>query len=177
MSKAKTIDGFESYYVTDSGDVYAKNYRKSGRIRKLTQCKNDNGYMCVVLSRNGKTFCKKVHRLVAIAFIKNPFNKREVNHKDGNRTNNNVSNLEWATGSENIKHSYEKLGRVGFFTGKKGKDCPNSKLVLQLKNGKEVGRFYGTLEASRKTGICQSNISGCCVGRYKTAGKYQWKYL
>lgn len=177
MSKAKTIDGFESYYVTDSGDVYAKNYRKSGRIRKLMQYKNDNGYAYVVLSKNGKAFCKKIHRLVAIAFIKNPLNKKEVNHKDGNRTNNSALNLEWVTGSENIKHSYEKLGRVGFFAGKKGKNCPNSKTVLQLKNGKEVGRFYGTREASRKTGICQSNISACCVGRYKTAGKYQWKYL
>ena len=67
--------------------------------------------MHVVLSMRGRQKTCEVHRLVATAFIENPFGKSEVNHKDGDKRNNDVGNLEWVTRSENVKHSYEKLPR------------------------------------------------------------------
>lgn len=104
------------YEVTQSGEVYNK---KRNVVKKQSITKN--GY-CVT-SINGKM--EYVHRIIADCFVPNEYNKAEVNHIDGNRLNNSVSNLEWMTSSENIKHSYDKLGRTGrpqnFWKGKKHK--------------------------------------------------------
>jgi hypothetical protein len=87
------------------------------RILRLRHDKD--GYLLVDLQNAGKKVTYKVHRLVAIAFIKNPKNKPQVNHKDGNKENNNVNNLEWVTDSENKVHRYSELqkskGDSGFY--------------------------------------------------------------
>jgi len=72
----------------------------------------DKGYLRVVLSINNKPIKKSIHQLVAEAFIPNPLRLKYVNHKDGNRSNNSVENLEWCTASQNEIHSYEVLGKV-----------------------------------------------------------------
>jgi hypothetical protein len=72
----------------------------------------ETGYLCQTLLVNGKSKRFYIHRLVAIIYIPNPSNKPWVNHIDGNRSNNNINNLEWSTISENIKHSYTNLGRT-----------------------------------------------------------------
>ena len=97
------IDGkYTNYQVNDIGQVYNTVTKNT-----LTRSFNKKGYPIVGISINGKTRSKTVHRLVAKAFIPNPENKLTVNHKDGNKSNNNVSNLEWMTHKENIKHGWD----------------------------------------------------------------------
>lgn len=106
------VKGFEGLYEVDiNGNVYSLLQTASRRKGLLKQYQNENGYMKVNLyDINGK--CKKryIHRIVAIAFIPNLESKPNVNHIDANVKNNSVSNLEWCTQSENIKHAV-KLGR------------------------------------------------------------------
>ena len=99
------IEGYEGRYsVTDDGRVISHNYSHTGRDRDLKPG-IARGYLHVTLYINGKANQRKVHRLVALAFIPNPEIKPEVNHKDGNKANNVWTNLEWSTRKENNDHS------------------------------------------------------------------------
>lgn len=98
--KIKEIDGYEGYLVNEAGEIFNKKTGRNIKTRKLT----NTGYEDVEIRSNK---CRKkflVHRLVALAFIPNELNKPYVNHIDGNRLNNTVSNLEWVTGNENSMH-------------------------------------------------------------------------
>lgn len=172
MSKLVRIMGFPNYCVSDAGEVFSLNYNKTGEIKKLKPQKHKNGYLFVNLS--GKIV--SLHRLVAKTFIPNPENKPQVNHKNGNKMDNRVQNLEWNSSSENILHAYRILGRKSPRLGKKGKDHPNSKIVLQIKDGVVVAEFYGANEASRQTGINNISIGDACRGKNHTAGGYRWEY-
>ena len=103
----KPVKGFENYEVSNLGQVKSLNYNRTKEAKILRLCKNKDGYLTVTLYKNGKGYAKKVHRLVTAAFIPNPEGKTEVNHIDGNKTNNRVENLEWATHSENMHHAWE----------------------------------------------------------------------
>lgn len=171
----KNIVDFDKYFISDKGEVFSK---KQGveKIRKLHD--NGFGYLIVDLRKDGKKYNKKVHRLVAEAFIPNPENKPEVNHKNGNRKDNRVENLEWVTSKENTIHAWKYLNKKPSFSmlGKTGIKNSLSKIVLQIKKGKIIKKYYGTHEAERKTGIKSQSISACCRGKQKTAGKFEWKY-
>lgn len=144
----KDILGYEGLYqVSNLGNVRSLNYRRSGKTKLLKQG-TDNGYKRVELSKNGKKKKYWVHRLVAIAFISNPNNYKEVNHKDEDKSNNNVNNLEWCTreynnnyGTRNKRTSESHKGKIlseehkkkmsESHKGKyKGKDSPVSKAIL-----------------------------------------------
>lgn len=175
--KAVKIKDFPNYYITDTGVVYSTNYKNTGRIKKMKTQTSKDGYRKIGLcNKKNKTF--QVHRLVAEAFISNPENKPEVNHKNGIRHDNRVENLEWVSPTENALHAYRTLHRnvTKPFMNKTGKEHPKSKTVLQIKDGKIIRVFGSSREASRKTNIPQAKISLCCRQCSFSAGGYQWKY-
>ncbi len=133
-----------------------------------------DGYMR--LNANGMN---TVHRLVALAFIDNPENKKTVNHKSGNRADNRPSNLEWATYQENIRHSFDSLGRIGSkaMLGRTGIDCPNSIPVIQRSiNGKFIAKYPSGKAAADKLGLAKTTISMAVCGKNKTAGGFKWSH-
>lgn len=92
------------YYISDHGRVKSHKY---GKERILKPSLIGNGYQAVLInSLNKKTKCQTIHKLVALSFIQNPENKPQVNHKDGNKLNNHISNLEWVTAKENHYHAW-----------------------------------------------------------------------
>lgn len=111
----KDILGFENYYqISNFGNVRSKdrlvkskNNSFAKKIGKIKKAAITNGYKTVLLSKENTEKGIGIHRLVALHFIPNPLNKKEVNHIDDNKLNNDLSNLEWATSSENSKHSYD----------------------------------------------------------------------
>lgn len=117
----KITNGY-NYYVDETGSVF------NPKGRKLTTCMNNCGYHTVRLWMNNKSRVFTVHRLVALALIPNPLNKEMVNHIDGNKKNNHISNLEWVTRSENVIHSHE----IGLQISRKGSDHHNSVMSEKL---------------------------------------------
>lgn len=101
----KTIPGFENYEAGTLGNIRSKFKRFGCRI--LVQCLDKYGYYKVCLRNNQKNHSLTVHRLIAITYVPNPYNKPQVNHKDLDKTNNKPSNFEWVTNSENQQHSFD----------------------------------------------------------------------
>lgn len=141
--------------MTDSGELFSKRTNKF-----LKQHLSTSGYLTVATKVEGKDICFRVHRLVAEAFIPNPYNKPEVNHIDGNKTNNYVTNLEWCTSKENIAHAVDS----GLLVGRRGVDNCNAKLTLE--QVKEIKRLYkpysrefGTRALAKKYGVHHMQIS------------------
>ena len=162
MEEWKQIEGCEHYEVSNMGNI--KN-TLSGEILKTPL--NTWGYPSVTLCGPWGRKNKAVHRLVAEAFIPNIENLPEVNHKDGNKRNNTVENLEWCTAKENVRHSVDACLR----TSLKAVD-------MYSLDGEYIRTFQTIAMAAKETGIVPGHISGCCKGRYgyKTAGGYVWKY-
>lgn len=108
----RPVDGFEGLYmVSDRGDIMSmKTGRGAQKGKILSQCYTGAGYKKVTLRRDHKSYQVMTHRAVAMAFIPNPDKKGYVNHIDGDKANNVVSNLEWVTASENCLHSIRALG-------------------------------------------------------------------
>lgn len=156
----KDIKNYEGLYqVSNLGRV--KRIGKSagavcGRILKTANCVKTNYgiYQIVCLCINNKKTTNFVHRLVAEAFIPNPENKPQVNHIDGNPSNNNISNLEWVSASENSIHARNILKRV----------CGYRKKIICI----ETGEIFGNIkEAAIKIGCVQGAIRNQIVGLTK----------
>ena len=175
----KLIKYFENYEVSSLGQVRSLNYERTGKIKILKPSAQKNKYLRVNLSKNGKHYTKRVHRLVAETFIPNIENKPQVNHIDGNKGNNRVSNLEWATRSENMKHAYNT--GLHKLPNNKGKNNPKSKKVICVTTN-EVFDYIN--EAEKKYNVAHQDIGKCCRGKRKSAGKHpvtgerlKWEYV
>lgn len=140
-----------------------------GRVRSVKghyykYCRDKGGYLKITFNVNGKSTCKLVHRLVAQTFIPNPDNLPEVNHKDGDRANNCVSNIEWCTHEYNMKYREEHGISSAEALG-------HSMFAINLKT-LEVSRFRSQSEAGRVLGVSQPNVNAVIKGRLKHAGGY-----
>lgn len=117
---------------------------------------------------------KRVNRIVAIAFIENPNNLPQVNHKDGNKQNNRVDNLEWC----NCKYNINEAWRMGLREKRFGKDNKRSRKVNQYdKDGNFIKSWDSIKEAAIELKMHTQNIIACCQGRYATSHGYIWKYV
>lgn len=161
----KDIKGFEGkYQVSNYGNVKSLNYRHTGKEQLLKPILQNNGYFCVMLYKPNKRFL--IHRLVAEAFIPNHDNLPQVNHKDEDKTNNYVVNLEWCTNKYNLNYGTvkEKIAKS------------LSKKVYQYTiDGKFVKEFESTQECGRNC-FDQGAIVRCCKGKIKTYKGYRWSY-
>lgn len=183
MTEEKWVDikGFEGLYqVSNMGNV--KSIKKNERIMKLQV--NHKGYYCVNLHKNSIAYPRLVHRLVAEAFIPNTLNLPQVNHKDTNKKNNNIENLEWISNADNMRHAF---ANGCFVTTEKQREHArnNLKLIAErkkkgvemyTKEGVFLNAFNSLREAEKCTGVHNSKISMVCKGKRKRAGNYIWKY-
>ena len=168
----KDVVGYEGLYtVTPEGEVFGRSRTKA---RKLHIC--NSGYRRVTLYKDKKYRSHSVHRLVAQAYLNNPERKPDVNHKDGNKLNNSVANLEWVTKSENVKHAFATLGRKSNQQGRVGFSSVSGKPVRQLTmSGEFVAEFGSVNDAARQTGICGRGIAYAIEGiAQKTCGGFRW---
>lgn len=182
MSKEwwKQVPGYEGLYmVSDRGrvkslDRYVKHWRgglslKPGRI--LKPGKDRCGYLHVILCNDGKNTKHLVHRLVAMAFIPNPKNLPEVNHKNEDKTDNRVENLEWVSHKYNSNHGTRNERISSTMTNGK-----QSKTVLQFTSeGEFVREWQSTMECGRN-GFAQSSVCMCCNGKLKQYKGFTWSY-
>ena len=165
----KDIKGYEGLYqVSNRGRVKSLWFGKEN-ILKPGSCR---GYLHIGLSKNGEYKQYMVHRLVAQAFLSNPNNLSVINHKDENKTNNSIENLEWCDHKYNIN-----FGTRNQRCAEKMTNGKLSKPVLQYeKSGEFVREWKSTRDVQRNLGFANSSISRCCNGKLKTSYGFIWKY-
>lgn len=195
----KDISGYEGkYQVSNTGKVRSLNYQGTkGKVVRLKLYNNNHGYMMIELNKNGKKKKYSVHRLVALAFIPNPNNYPIINHKDENKTNNTVWNLEWCTPKYNINYGNCRKKISESHKGKQftdehrknlseackgryaGEKNPKAKPILMFTlDGDFIKRFEWIGAANEYLGKPKyyNSINRCLRGKSKTAYGYIWKY-
>lgn len=174
----KDVVGYEGLYeVSNLGRV--KSIARNGTAGGLMSLNiNRSGYIYVGLRKSNVQKYQLVHRLVGLAFIPLVDGKEMINHKDGNKTNNNLGNLEWVNNSENRKHAYaNNLQKVNLDKAHEAAWENQKRKVKQFSlDGKIVAEFNSIQEAAITNGIGNTCISQCLSGRYKQSGGFMWKY-
>lgn len=168
----KEVEGYEGLYeVSNFGRVRSLGNDKTRKTKILKAGERKDGYLQVGLCKNKKQKIFRVHRIVAQAFIPNPLNLPEVNHKDEDKTNNRVENLEWCSRKYNVNY--------GTCIKRQAEKKVNGKLSKPVistdKNGNEEW-FPSAREAERLYGFHQQHICACLKGRIKTHAKRKWRY-
>lgn len=164
----KDIVGYEGLYkVSNLGYVKGK----KGILKPYI---NLRGYYSVCLVKHNKPKTYRLHRIVAQAFIPNPDNKPQVNHIDGDKSNNKAENLEWCTQSENMKHAF----RIGLCNNKRNGQGIRAVSVAQLDKDNNIVAIYASQKvAGRINNISPNTINACLRGVLKTGGGYKWAYI
>ena len=176
VNRCTRIAGFPMYKIGKGGEVFSLYKPKTNKIgTEWNQIQpvldKGTGYYLVTLVNNGKRKNQFIHRLIAYHFITNPESKPQVNHKDGNKQNNAIDNLEWVTAQENSRHAVD----TGLCDARRK---AQEVCILQFeKDGTTLVAEHVSLhEAGRITRVHWQNISKVCRGIRHTAGGYHWKY-
>mgnify|MGYP000622202944 CR=1 FL=1 len=207
MIEWRAVEGYKGLYeVSNTGQVKSLNYKRTGQAHILAPKHNPSGYLQVVLYKENIKKYVYIHRIVAAAFIPNPEEKAYVNHIDGDKTNNNINNLEWVTPRENNLHAYK--------TGLKQPTEMTEELkqrISKTRTGQNSGKnhyFYGNhldeehkrilkeshytarvkcldtnevfnsiKEAAAQKRVHAQSISAVCRGKRPSAGGYKWEYV
>ena len=159
------------YQVSNLGNILSLNFRNTGRAELMNPWEDKDGYLKIGLRKNRKTDFILVHRLVAQTFLPNPDNLPQVNHKDENKANNRVENLEWCDGKYN--HNY---GTINQRISKANTNGKLSKPVLQLSLTGELIREYPSANECGRNGFERSGVIRCCNGKQKTHKGFRWMY-
>lgn len=180
----KPVAGLEDKYcVSNLGRFYSKIKNK---IMSLQTDKD--GYLLICL--NGKV--RRAHRIIAQTFLNNCDNLPQINHKDGNKSNNNITNLEWCTASYNMKHRFKVLKQVVHNKGKRQSEETKQKISCKNKGRNmfgdnvrakkvmcvETGKIFSSAtEADKFLGFCKGGVSHCLEGLSKTSGGFHWQFV
>ena len=177
LTEWRMVKDNNRYAVSCDGEVLCWNWYKGEKPRICRLNADGDGYLMVGIDG----ILKKVHRLVAWAFIPNPQNKKDVDHINTVRTDNRVENLRWATRKENcnnplsVKHYSENARKP--MRGKFGDDNHSSISIVQLSlDGQFIKKWAAAAEVERELGISHQSIAKCCRGYYKSAGGFRWVY-
>jgi hypothetical protein len=172
----KDIIGYEGLYqVSNIGRIKSLGRYKAQGARSpvwyddmiISANKCRHGYFMVLLHKDGLKTGKLCHRLVGEAFIPNPYSFSQINHKDENKENNSVENLEWCDARYNVNYGTRNI-RNSITTGKP---------VIQMDiDGNAIKTWHSQGVAAKSLGIFQGNISSCCSGRLNETGGYRWKF-
>ena len=161
------------YQVSDWGNIRSLNWRNSGAVKQLSPVSDKDGYQIVCLSSEKFQKNVRLHRLIAEVFIPNPNKKPHINHKNEDKKNNRVDNLEWVTEIENNNHGTrnKRIAKL------KRNNTYNCKPVSQYTIEGEFLKTWPSLsEPKRALGYDDSHIARCCRGIKKTAYGYKWKF-
>ena len=179
----KSVEGYEGLYQVSSYGrvrsldrmvINSDGVKRLFKGRILKPNKVRNGYLKIQLSKSGKVNGALIHRLVAQSFIQNPDNLPIINHKDENKTDNHVENLEWCDSKYNTNY-----GTAIQRSAEKRLNSPKlSKPVLQIdkETNEIVDKYPSAMEAARQLKIDQGNISSCCRGELKAYKGFKWQY-
>lgn len=156
----KQFENYSEYVITSDGQVYSHNLKRFRILRK-----EEDGYVIIDLSANGIRKDFYVHVLVAKLFLESIEGKKEVNHKDKNKTNNNVENLEWVTPSENMFHYQQTVDKIS-----------NIPVIQYDNNNRILERYNNIIIAVEQNDIRRTSIRYACDGIYQSSGGFVWKY-
>lgn len=159
----KAIPGFSDYMVNEEGEFWSM---KSGSPKRMKTFLNERGYKFITLRDRGQKRTRKAHRLVALTFL-GP-SDLDVNHKNGIKTDNRLSNLEYATRSENMRHAVDVLGRK-FGVGGRAKAVIATGAI-------GIIRFSSLVEAVQRIGGDHKQITKCCKGQRENYRGFTWQY-
>lgn len=175
----KEIEGYPLYMASNMGRV--KSFRKYSEGKIIKPSINSEGYLHIGLY--GKTH--RLHRIIAKTFIPNPENKPEIDHINGDRTDNRVENLRWVTRKENLNNPITKKRQSEVKKGKKASEeakknmskAQSKKPILQYDMyGNFIKKWESARQVEKELGIDETSIGLVCKGKYRHAGFYIWKY-
>lgn len=178
----KIIEDYPDYMISNLGNVKSL---KHGKERILKQGKDKDGYCQVSLWKESKQKTYKVHRIVAQAFLPNPYNLPQINHKDENKQNNCASNLEFCDAKYNANYGGHNKKLSIALKGKKHTQehiekkakARHKPIACYNKKGDLVALYTSIKQASELLNIFSTNIAQCCRGKYKSCGGYIFKYI
>lgn len=184
----KDICGFEGLYkISSYGRIKSLHYYGGNRVKILKPVKDSDGYLTIGIWKDKKRYSKKMHRLVAEAFIPNPENFPQINHKDEDRENNHVENLEWCTNKYNVNYGNHSLHAAQAQMGKRHTaehimkiraNAPGSKAVLMINpdDMSIVVEYVSGSEAARQIRGTATNVAYACRNQGTKYKGYFWRY-